>query len=75
MMSDLPMILLIEDMHLMGEDLAALLTLLAHLPWALDATFVCQSVAAQMVDLPAHLAHSLTWDQGKEMSSSVSTLA
>jgi IS30 family transposase len=46
-------------------------TLLAHLPWALDATFVCQSVAAQMVDLPAHLAHLLTWDQGKEMAQHV----
>ena len=43
-------------------------TLLAHLPGAHDAVSVRQSVAAQMVDLPSHLAHSLTWDQGKEMA-------
>jgi IS30 family transposase len=43
-------------------------TLLAHLPGAHDATSVREAVAAQMVDLPAHLAHSLTWDQGKEVA-------
>jgi IS30 family transposase len=43
-------------------------TLLAHLPGTHDATSVREAVAAQMVDLPAHLAHSLTWDQGKEMA-------
>jgi IS30 family transposase len=43
-------------------------TLLAHLPGAHGATEVRQSVAAQISDLPAHLARSLTWDQGKEMA-------
>ena len=42
--------------------------LLAHLPDAHDATSVREAVAAQMVDLPDHLAHSLAWDQGKEMA-------
>lgn len=42
--------------------------LLAHLQGTHDATSVREAVAAQMVGLPAHLAHSLTWDQGKEMA-------
>ncbi len=43
-------------------------TLLAHLPGTHDAASVRQAVAAAMVDLPAHLAHSLPWSQVKEMA-------
>ena len=43
-------------------------TLLALLPGTHDATSVREAMAAQMVGLAAHLAHSLTWDQDKEMA-------
>jgi len=43
-------------------------TLLAHLPDGHGATEVRTAVTAEIVDLPAHLALSLTWDQGREMA-------
>ena len=42
--------------------------LLLHLPHRHDAASVAAQMTAQMMNLPAHLRRSLTWDQGKEMS-------
>ncbi|NQU37429.1 MAG: IS30 family transposase, partial [Actinobacteria bacterium] len=49
-------------------ELTTRFTLLAHLPGAHGAAEVREAVAAAMIDLPEHLAKSLTWDQGKEMA-------
>jgi IS30 family transposase len=43
-------------------------TLLAHLPEDHGAEQVRLAVAAKITGLPGHLARSLTWDQGSEMS-------
>lgn len=41
--------------------------ILLHLPERHDAESVADQIAAQMAHLPAHLARSLTWDQGAEL--------
>jgi transposase, IS30 family len=42
--------------------------LLAHLPAGRDAVSVRDALITTMATLPAHLARSLTWDQGAEMA-------
>jgi IS30 family transposase len=42
--------------------------LLLHLPRRRDAATVAAAMTETMLELPAHLRKSLTWDQGKEMA-------
>ena len=42
--------------------------LLLHLPGRHDAASGAAQMSQQMMNLPAHLRRSVTWDQGKEMS-------
>jgi transposase, IS30 family len=42
--------------------------MLVHLPLSRGADAVADGVASKIVQLPEHLRHSLTWDQGSEMA-------